>query len=339
SDLPIACKFHGSIYVLPNVVHPQKLASYDCQRIDAELDEDDWAIYPLVRFGPTQTGTGGEIQVLVPPSIGKGHPFGTDDRGRDLFARTIYGIRTSLTVSLLAVLGFVGLGSILGALSGFFGRLLDAIVSRLVETISAFPTILLVLVVQALLPRPTVATMLFAIALSRWPEVTRLVRAEVLSVTAQDYVTAARALGASPWRVLFRHVLPNTKGAIVVATTFGVAQVALIEASLSFLRVGVPQSTASLGETLSEVRDHPEAWWLFVVPGVAVFILVATLNLVGEALRDFLDPRGHGFPALEGAATDERAQSTLLPPSQQTRKKQASIAPREEPFAKNPPSS
>ncbi|MEO8878675.1 MAG: hypothetical protein ABI461_24005, partial [Polyangiaceae bacterium] len=104
SDLPIACKFHGSIYVLPNVVHPQKLASYDCQRIDAELDEDDWAIYPLVRFGPTQTGTGGEIQVLVPPSIGKGHPFGTDDRGRDLFARTIYGIRTSLTVSLLAVL-------------------------------------------------------------------------------------------------------------------------------------------------------------------------------------------------------------------------------------------
>lgn len=339
SDLPIACKFHGSTYFLPNVAHPQKLTSYDNQRIEAESDEGDWAIYPLVRFGPTQTAAAGEIHVLAAPSLFHQHPFGTDDRGRDLFARTIYGIRTSLTVSLLAVLGFVGLGSILGALGGFFGRMVDAVVSRAVEAISAFPTILLVLVVQALLPRPTLSTMLFAIALARWPEVTRLVRAEVLSVTAQDYVTAARALGASPWRVLFRHVLPNTKGAIVVATTFGVAQVALIEASLSFLRVGVPQSTASLGETLSEVRDHPEAWWLFVVPGIAVFVLVATLNLVGEALRDFLDPRERGFPSIDGAVTDDRVRNTLLPQSQQTRKKQGSIHPREEPFAKNPPSS
>ena len=325
SDLPLACHFHGSTDVLAAATHPQKLASYDNQRIEAELDEGDWALYPLVRFGPTQTGAGGEIHVLSSPSIA--HPFGTDDRGRDVFARTVFGIRTSLTVSALAVLGFVGLGSVLGALAGFFGRVLDGIVSRLVEAISAFPTILLVLVVQALLPRPTMATMLFAIALSRWPEVTRLVRAEVLSVAARDYVTAARALGASPWRVLWKHVLPNTKGAMVVATTFGVAQVALIEASLSFLRVGVPQSTASLGETLSEVRDHPDAWWLFAVPGVTVFVLVATLNLVGEALRDFLDPRERGFPALDAVATEDRERHSLLPPS------------REEPFAKNPPSS
>ncbi|MEO8801306.1 MAG: ABC transporter permease [Polyangiaceae bacterium] len=325
SDLPIACHFHGGTYVLAAVTHPQKLASYDNQRIEAELDEGDWALYPLVRFGPTQTGAGGEIHVLSAPSLS--HPFGTDDRGRDVFARTVFGIRTSLTVSVIAVLGFVGLGSVLGALAGFFGRALDGIVSRLVEAISAFPTILLVLVVQALLPRPTMATMLFAIALSRWPEVTRLVRAEVLSVTARDYVTAARALGASPWRVLWKHVLPNTKGAMVVATTFGVAQVALIEASLSFLRVGVPQSTASLGETLSEVRDHPDAWWLFVVPGFTVFVLVATLNLVGEALRDLLDPHERGFPALDASATEDRARHTLLPSS------------REEPFAKNPSSS
>ncbi|MDB4994403.1 MAG: Dipeptide transport system permease protein DppC [Myxococcaceae bacterium] len=291
SDLPIACKFHGTTYLLPNLTRPPVLASYDCARIEDESDEGDWAIHPLVRFGPSQTSARGRIEALHSPSLGEGHPFGTDDRGRDVFARTVHGARTSLTVALLAVLGFVSIGAAFGALAGFFGGMLDAIVARLVEALSAFPTVVLVLVVQALLPRPTLLTMLLAIGLSRWPEITRLVRAEVLLVASQEYVTAARALGASPLRVLVRHVSPNVKAPIVVAMTFGIASVVLIEASLSFLRVGVPPSTSSWGETLSEVRDHGEAWWLLVIPGLFVFSTVASLNLVAEALRDLLDPR------------------------------------------------
>jgi peptide/nickel transport system permease protein len=291
SDLPIACKLHGTTYLLPNLTRPPVLASYDCARIEDESDEGDWAIHPLVRFGPSQTSARGRIETLRSPSLAAGHPFGTDDRGRDVFARIVHGARTSLTVALLAVLGFVSIGAAFGALAGFFGGMLDAIVARLVEALSAFPTVVLVLVVQALLPRPTLLTMLFAIGLSRWPEITRLVRAEVLLVTSQEYVTAARALGASPLRVLVRHVLPNVKAPIAVAMTFGIASVVLIEASLSFLRVGVPPSTPSWGETLSEVRDHGEAWWLLVIPGLFVFSTVASLNLVAEALRDLLDPR------------------------------------------------
>jgi len=119
------------------------------------------------------------------------------------------------------------------------------------------------------------------------------VRAEVLVVLSQDYVTAARALGTKPWRLLVRHVVPNAKAPIVVAAVLGIAQVILIEASLSFLRVGVPPETVSWGEMLSEVRDHPGAYWLLAVPGMGVFTLVLSLNLLGEALRDMLDPRLH----------------------------------------------
>ncbi|MEO6418977.1 MAG: hypothetical protein ABIP39_06195, partial [Polyangiaceae bacterium] len=154
SDLPVACRLHGSTYVLPNLNHPPALSSYDCARIEDELGEGDWAIYPLVRFGPSQSSAHGRIDALRPPSLLHGHPFGTDDRGRDVFARVVHGARTSLTASLVAVLGFVSVGAALGALAGFFGGIFDGFVARLVETVSAFPTIVLVLVVQALLPHP-----------------------------------------------------------------------------------------------------------------------------------------------------------------------------------------
>jgi peptide/nickel transport system permease protein len=290
SDLPIACRIHQTTYVLPNLTHPHVLAAYDCARIEDELEEGDWSVYPLVPFGPTQTSARGRIEALVPPFHG-GHPLGTDDRGRDVFARLVHGARTSLTVSLIAVMAFIGIGATLGALAGFYGRMVDSIVSRLVETLTAFPTLVLVLVVQALLPHPSMGTMLLAIGLTRWTEVARLVRAEVLLVTSQDYALAARALGARPLRVLSRHVLPNALAPVLVAATFGVASVVLIEASLTFLRVGVPPPTPSWGEMLSEARDQAASWWLLLLPGFAVFVTVIALNLVGEALRDALDPR------------------------------------------------
>jgi peptide/nickel transport system permease protein len=290
SDLPIACRLHDSTFVLPSLTHPPALAAYDCERVEDELGAGDWALYPLVRFGPTQTSARGRIVALLPPSS-LAHPLGTDDRGRDVFARLVHGARTSLTVGLISVVAFIGIGAGLGALAGFYGGVVDALVSRLVETLTAFPTIVLVLVVQGLVAHPTMSTMLLAIGLTRWTEVARLVRAEVLLVTSQEYVLAARALGARPARVLSRHVLPNAIAPVLVAATFGVASVVLIEASLTFLRVGVPPPTASWGEMLSEARDHAVAWWLLVLPGLAVFATVVALNLVGEALRDALDPR------------------------------------------------
>ena len=127
SDLPIACRLHGSTYVLPNLVRPAALASYDCERVEDELDEGDWAIYPAVRYGSRQTTARGRIEALAHPSITSGHPLGTDDRGRDVFARLVHGARTSLTISVLAVLAFVGVGSLLGGLAGFFGGSFDGL--------------------------------------------------------------------------------------------------------------------------------------------------------------------------------------------------------------------
>jgi len=295
SDLPIACRLHDRTFILPNLTRPPALAPYDCQRTEDELGEGDWALYPLVRFGPTQTSARGRIEALLPPFSGGSsalsHPLGTDDRGRDVFARLVHGARTSLTVGLLSVVAFIGIGALLGALAGFYGGLIDSVVARLIETLTAFPTIVLVLVIQGLVAHPTLSTMLLAIALTRWTEVARLVRAEVMLVTSQEYVLAARALGARPGRVLWKHVLPNAIAPMLVAATFGVASVVLIEASLTFLRVGVPPPTPSWGEMLSEARDHALAWWLLLLPGLAVFTTVVALNLIGEALRDALDPR------------------------------------------------
>jgi peptide/nickel transport system permease protein len=306
SDLPLACKLHGSTYWFPAVTRPEALAGWDNQRIAAEKNAGDWSLAPLVPYGPQETSTHGALAILRPPELGE-HPLGTDAYGRDVFARLVHGARTSLGAALLAAMAFVAIGTVLGALAGFFGGLLDGVVARLVETLSAFPTLVLVLVVQAIVERPTMASLLLAIGLTRWPEVARLVRAEILLVASQDYVVAARALGAGPWRILRRHVIPNAFAPILVAATFGLASVVLIEASLDFLRVGIPPANASWGETLSETRDHLGAWWLLVFPGFAVFVTVMALNLVGEALRDALDPRLH---AAVGGVTEPPPERT-----------------------------
>jgi peptide/nickel transport system permease protein len=164
-------------------------------------------------------------------------------------------------------------------------------VGRAIETVSAFPPLVLVLGIQAAVPRATLATLFLAIALTRWPEVARLVRAQVLQVSTRDYVLAARALGASPIRVLRKHIAPNVRGQLVVLGAIGVPAVVLIEASLDFLRVGAPAGAASWGETMSEFRDAPHAWWLLLFPGLFLFVTVVAMNLVGEARREAFDVR------------------------------------------------
>jgi peptide/nickel transport system permease protein len=293
SELPVACHFHGRTFFFPAVTHPAALATYDHARLLAERAPGDWSLGPLVHYGPEQTSTLGDVVSALEPPGTPGHPLGTDALGRDVFARLVHGARASLGAALFAALGFVAIGSLLGALGGFYGGLFDGIVARVTETLTAFPTLVLVLVVQAVVSHPSLWTLLLAIGLTRWPEVARLVRAEVMLVSSQDYVVAARALGAGPWRILRRHVLPNAVAPVLVAGTFGLASVVLVEASLDFIGVGAPAGSASWGETLSETRDHLAAWWLLAFPGVAVFATVLALNLVGEALRDALDPRLH----------------------------------------------
>ncbi len=288
SDLPVACRWRGVAYVLPNVTRPPALAGETCSRMRATRAAGDWILEPLVAFGPAQTGGDGEI--LVPP-LAKGHPLGTDALGRDLFARVVHGARTALSVGLGASMLLVAIGVALGALAGFSGGLIDGLVSRTIEALTAIPTLVLILVVGALVPQPTTATLLWTIALTRWTELARLVRGEVLTALAQDYVTAARALGASPVRVLWRHVLPNAIAPAIVAMAFGVSSVIVLEAAVDFLRVGSPDSMASWGEAMGEARSHGDAWWLVVFPGFALLTALLASSLVGEAARDALDPR------------------------------------------------
>jgi peptide/nickel transport system permease protein len=291
SDLPIACHAHGRTYLFPNLTHPAALAGEDCGRLRSEAGPGDWSFDPpLVAFGPREGTTEDGAPRVAPPGASPGHPLGTDQEGRDVFARLVHGARTSLGIGLVAAFTFVGLGTVLGGLAGFYGGLIDAFVGRMVETLTPFPTLILVLVVQALLPHPTLESMLLAIGLTRWTEVARVVRAEALLVSSQDYVMAARALGVRPLRTLVRHIAPNAAAPALVSAAFGIAQVVLIESSLEFLRVGV-DSSVSWGEMLSEARGHPGAYWLLVFPGLAIFVVVGALNLIGEAWRDALDPR------------------------------------------------
>ncbi len=288
SDLPVVCRWRGTVYVLPNVARPAALAGVDCATMRAQEGPSDWQIDPLVAFGPTDPVA--EHGALLAP-LSRGHPFGTDTMGRDVFARVVHGARTALGVGLAASAVLVLIGVVLGALAGFAGGVIDGLVSRAVESLTAIPTLVLVLVVSAVVSHPTTATLLWTIALTRWAELARLVRAEVLLALAQDYVTAARALGASAPRLLVKHVLPNVVAPAIVAASFGIASVVLTEAAVDFLRIGSPDGLASWGEAMGEARAHPEAWWLTVFPGVALLAALVALNLIGEAARDALDPR------------------------------------------------
>ncbi len=249
-----------------------------------------WIVPPLVRHGPVLAP--GEISApLQAPSLASGHPLGTDREGRDVFARIVHGTRSYLLFALTAVLASMALGVSLGALAGVFGGSVDALLSRAVESISAFPPLVLVLGVQAAVPTPGAFTLFFAIAITRWPEIARLVRGEVLSAMTRDYVLAARALGATPLRILRRHVAPNVLGPLIVAGSTGVSSVVLTEASLDFLRVGLPSGAASWGETMSEFRDAHHAWWLIVFPGILLVITIVTFTFLGESLRNTVDAR------------------------------------------------
>jgi peptide/nickel transport system permease protein len=227
--------------------------------------------------------------VLLPPS--SVHLFGTDELGRDVLTRVIYGARVSLLVGFVAVGISVTIGTVVGLFAGFYGSWVDALLMRVVDIMLCFPTFFLILAVIAML-EPSIWYIMIIIGLTSWMGVARLVRAEVLSLKSRDFVLAAQVLGASQRRIIFRHILPNALSPVLVSATLGVAGAILTESALSFLGIGVQPPMASWGNILTSGKDYIEfAWWLSLFPGLAILVTVLSYNLVGEGIRDALDPR------------------------------------------------
>lgn len=230
-------------------------------------------------------------QTARPP--GAGHLLGTDELGRDLFARLLFGGRVSLSVGVVAVSIFLVIGVVLGGISGFYGGTVDTVIQRVTEMVMTLPTLLVIITVVSLVG-PSVYNIFIAIGVLGWPGVCRLVRAEFLSLREREFVQSAQAVGVPTWRIVFRHILPNAVAPVIVAGTLGVASAILLETGLSFLGLGVQPPTASWGNMLSEanrVSTLERMWWLWVPPGVAISVTVLSINFIGDALRDALDPR------------------------------------------------
>ena len=222
---------------------------------------------------------------------GRDHFLGTDDLGRDILARMIHGARVSLTIGFFATAIALVVGSVLGALAGYYGGATDWIVSRVIEVVLCFPFLFLVLGIVALF-KPSISTLMIALGLTSWTSEARYVRGEFLRIRDLEFAQAARASGAKDARIIFRHLMPNALAPVLVSASFGVAVAILTESALSFLGLGVPLPTASWGSMLSQAYDHIEyAWWLVLFPGLAIFSTVASFNLIGERFREALDPR------------------------------------------------
>ena len=220
------------------------------------------------------------------------HLLGTDDLGRDVLSRMIWGSRISLAVGFVAVGISITIGIIIGSLAGFYGRAVDAILMRFVDIMLCFPTLFLILAVIAIIG-PSIWVIMVIIGITSWMDVSRLVRAEILTLKERDFVAAARAVGASDFRIIFMHILPNALSPVFVSATFGIAGAILLESGLSFLGLGVQPPDASWGNILTSGKDYITvgAWWLSFFPGMAILITVLSYNLVGEGLRDAIDPR------------------------------------------------
>jgi len=234
----------------------------------------------------------GEINlqmVLTAPS--KSHLLGTDQLGRDVLSRMIWGSRISLKVGFVATGIAIVIGTVLGALAGYYGRWTDTIIMRFVDIMLCFPSFFLILAVIAFL-EPSIWNIMIVIGLTGWMGITRLVRADFITLREREFVQAAKAIGASDFRIIFIHILTNAMASVLVAATLGVAGAILTESALSFLGIGVQPPIPSWGNILTAGKDNIDiAWWLSLYPGLAILITVLGFNLLGEGIRDSLDPR------------------------------------------------
>jgi peptide/nickel transport system permease protein len=228
-------------------------------------------------------------QILEPP--GSKHPLGTDDLGRDVLSRMIWGARISLAVGFVAVGISTFIGIILGSLSGYYGGWTERVIMRFIDIMLTIPTFFLILAVIAFIGS-SIWNIMIVIGLTSWMGVARLVRAEFLSLKEREFVLAAKALGASDLQIIFRHIMINSMAPVLVSAVLGVAGAVLVESALSFLGIGIQPPTPSWGNILTLGKDNIEiAWWLSVFPGLSILVTVLGYNLLGEGIRDSIDPR------------------------------------------------
>lgn len=291
NNKPIYCSFKGTTYF---PIIKEYLVDLGISKWDTELLNVDWkglelesAVWPPVKFYFSDVDL---YNSMTGPSTETGHLLGTDGIGRDVLSGLVHGSRISLSVGFIAAGIAIFIGVLLGSIAGFYGGKVDIIIMRFIEIMKLFPAFFLIITIVALYGSSIFYVML-AIGLTSWTVNATLTRGEVLKVRNMDYVSAATSVGLTNARIIFRHVLPNALAPVLVAGAFEIAGAILIEASLSFLGFGVKATTVTWGSLLNEARGATTAWWLAIFPGFMIFISIVTYNLVGEGLRDALDPR------------------------------------------------
>jgi peptide/nickel transport system permease protein len=246
------------------------------------------AAAPIVSpYDPDKTAL---LLIYEPPSTS--HPFGTDDLGRDLATRILYGGRVSLSIGLLAVTVAVSIGTIVGVIAGYYGRWIDSLLMRFVDMMYSFPRLFLLILFGVFFKGMTIGVIVIVLGLLSWMTTSRLVRATFLSLKNREFVEAARCVGATDRRIIVRHILPNSLAPIIVAATLGVAAAIIAESTLSFLGLGIQPPTSSWGNMLNHATtDMDKAPWIAIFPGLFIFLAVVSINFIGDGLRDALDPR------------------------------------------------
>ncbi len=293
NDKPYYLHFGGKAYfpIFRSYLVGAKLGQWPPELVNVDFKklEGAKAIFPPIPYRPTNINL---LEPVEPPS--RRHWFGTDKLGRDVVAGMIHGSRISLSIGFVAVGIAVVIGVVLGAIAGYFGSWIDLVISRFFEVMLSIPTFFLLITVAALLP-PSIFLTMAIIGMTGWVGIARFTRNEFLRIRNQDYVTSAIALGVTDRKVMFKHILPNALAPVIVSVVLGIAGAILVESSLSFLGIGVPAELVTWGSILQEASTTTFAWWLAVFPGFAIFITVLAYYLVGEGLREVLDPRLRGL--------------------------------------------
>lgn len=301
---PIVCRYKGNIYFpclqyfnsrWQQVVFFRDQFADDYPTALKKNDPDSWAIWPLVYQDPYRRVVANEWpgqpgnEVGSPPN--SYNLMGTDHTGADVFAQLVHGSRIALMVGFVSTGISALIGITVGAAAGYFGGWVDMLLGRTFELVACIPSLVLILALLSIVDRPTIWHVMVVIGSTGWTTIARLTRSEFLKLREVEYVTAARALGATQFRVMFLHILPNALAPVLVPITFGVASAIMIESGLKFLGFGIDPSEPSWGKLLNAGRGSLTLWWLIFYPGLAIFITVLANNLIGEGIQEATDPR------------------------------------------------